>query len=151
MAKTLLARGSDGLVSIHEIGADYNNPLSNLGNIYFSSALSYLYIVQQVVGSRTLPTRAVSPGSGFGSLHFLANHGLGYTPMLMGTLYVEGVGGSICGTMLVNAESGDGFQSLTLCADSSAVYLFESGFSPSGSYPARGISYNINVFGNAAA
>lgn len=44
MAKVLTARGSDGLVAIHEPDADIENPVGNLNKIYFHSGLNYLSI-----------------------------------------------------------------------------------------------------------
>ena len=78
MAKTLTARGSDGMVAIHEPGANLDNPLSNLNNIYFHSGLDYLQVVQTHTFLLTLPY-----SSGANTLHHLLDHGLGYRPMVL--------------------------------------------------------------------
>lgn len=44
MAKVLTARGTDGLVAIHEPDANIENPIGNLNKIYFHSGLNYLSI-----------------------------------------------------------------------------------------------------------
>lgn len=44
MPKVLTARGSDGLVAIHEPDANLDTPVGNLNKIYFHSALNYLSI-----------------------------------------------------------------------------------------------------------
>ena len=81
MAKTLTARGSDGRVAIHNPGANLDNPISDLGNIFFHSGLDYLTIVQTHNFTANFP--AVG-GNTFNTLMPVGYHGLGYVPMVFG-------------------------------------------------------------------
>lgn len=120
MAKTLTARGTDGVVAIHEPGADLNNPLSNLQNIYFHSALDYLNVVRVVNATVDLP--AVS--SGITTLYNLFSHGMGRPCLLIARR--TDTGQTLLGSTPV-ASSGSSFGVIAMCADSANVMLVFAG------------------------
>lgn len=118
MPKVLTARGSDGLVAIHEPGADLNNPMSNVENIYFHSALDYLTVVRTVNTTVTVP--AITIGKGFITLF---QHGMGRPCLLMARR--TDTNEAICGTSL--AWTGGHVQywaSIAICADDVNVYAY---------------------------
>ena len=150
MAKTLTARGSDGMVAIHEPGANLDNPLSNLNNIYFHSDLDYLRVVQ----SHTLLVNlAAGPGGGalFSRFARLVTHGLGYVPMVLATF---GSGDPFPGTKVIQTGSSIGsssmltYRTISLCADAGSVYLHDSGYDPVYVFPAWAAWMTILVLWN---
>ena len=171
MAKTLFARGSDGLVSIHDAGTDYDNPLAHLNSIYFHSAFDYLRVVQEHVATVSLPfVGNVSADVLPPTLITVATHGLGFRPVVLAawragnyrqdaaTLFNAGYHNTnqevpFAGTMIFDS----GYEKqwhLSICADDQRVYLFASGFSFAASAnsfePVNSIPLRIWVFGNTA-
>ncbi|WCD44165.1 hypothetical protein Lumi_026 [Xylophilus phage Lumi] len=147
MSKRLIARGSDGLVSIHETGANFEDPWSNIGNIYFDSRLDYLWVNNILQGGYTFPSRN-GAGTAFTNIGY---HGLGYSPMIVG--YTEGpsYSGPVMGTTYLDGDSWDGVHQYCFCADAANVYLYDSWYSPTGSgFPARGIAFDLRILGNVA-
>lgn len=146
MPKTFYARGTDGLVSIHEQGADFENPLSNLDKIYFNSQLDYLQIVQIFSGTLSLGTRA--NGTISDQMYTLGPHGLGYAPMVLGVRKDNGQ--YFCGDMLIFAGGRSSFRSLTAGSDTTYIYIRETNYLTTGgpSAPAVSFDYSLYLLGN---
>ena len=115
MAKTLIARGSDGLVSIHKKGANYSDPLSNLKNIYFSSMLEYL-----TVHSIITRTIFIDEDQDESSTILFGTHSLGFKPLLLAYNNTEHK--TVYGSQIVS-NSPHGFSSVSFCSDENHVYL----------------------------
>lgn len=163
MAKQLIARGSDGLVSIHAEGADYENPLSNLPDIYFNSTFDYIYGVK--VFSGTITTTARSSGSStpvYGDvMHNLGFHEQTFVPIVAGYRVSPGDlrgGQFLAGDSFIyaangsgNAASGQGsFLILAVGSDNGSVYLRETYYAKNGSIPAISVPYVVYCMGNRA-
>lgn len=118
MPKVLTVRGSDGLVAIHEPSADLANPMSNVENIYFHSALDYLTVVKTVSISATVP--AIRAGKGFLTLF---QHGMGRPCLLMARR--SDTGEAICGTTLVwTGGHVQYWAAISICSDDVNVYAY---------------------------
>lgn len=115
MAKTLIVRGSDGLVSIHKKGANYSNPLSNLKNIYFSSMLEYL-----TVHSTITRTILVDEDVDDSSTMIFGTHSLGFKPLLLAYNNTENK--TVHGSQVVS-NGPNGFSSIAFSSDENHVYL----------------------------
>lgn len=126
MPKTLTARGADGLVAIHEPGADLNNPLSNLGNIYFHSALDYLNIVAVVNVNLALP--AYGSGAimnGMTQLHNIYSHGMGRSCLVLGRR--KDTQEALTGSSPVSTSSSGANGKIAVGSDATNVYIVFSG------------------------
>lgn len=152
MTKRLTANGTTGLVAIAEPAADINNPLENLQNIYFHSALSYLSIVSVISGLLSLPQRTANgsdASSAYGStIYNLGAHELGYRPLLFGVNTLTGQ--SLVGETIIQADGLASIRTLTIGADESFVYAREIFLNKDVTFSATSISYGVFVFSNEA-
>jgi hypothetical protein len=127
MAKRLFANGVTGLVAIAEPNANLTNPLGNLQNIYFHSALDYLFVRQTITGTINLPFRQFNgsdASSAFGStVYNLGEHNLGYTPLVFG--YFTTTGQSLVGETILQADGTANVRTLMLGADNVNLYARE--------------------------
>jgi hypothetical protein len=127
MAKRLFANGVTGLVAIAEPNANLTTPLTNLQNIYFHSALDYLFVRQTITGSINLPFRQFNDSdasSAFGStVYNLGAHNLGYTPLVFG--YFTATGQSLVGETILQAAGTANVRTLMLGADNNTLYARE--------------------------
>ena len=150
MPKRLTGRGTDGLVAIAEPWANLDAPLSNLGNIYFHSALEYLYIVSVFSGTLSLPERVANGrdvSSAYGStIYNLGAHGLGYNPLLFGR--ITSTGQSLVGETLIQAAGLASLRTITIGADASNVYAREIFLNKDVTFPPLNLTYEIFIFGN---
>jgi hypothetical protein len=122
MPKVLTARGSDGLAAIHEPGADLENPLGNIKNIYFHSNLDYL-TVNRIINT-TVRVPAFSRGT-VGLINLFA-HGMGRPCLLMARR--SDTGENLGGSCLVYyGGSVSYFTQISVCADSVNVYAYYGG------------------------
>lgn len=129
MPKVLTARGSDGVVAIHEPGANIDSPLSNIGNIYFHSSLDYL-TVNHVINT----TIYVPPFTG-GTVGFIAvaAHGMGRPCLLMARR--TDTGQAIAGDCLVHVGGGlSNWCTIAACANASYIYFYYAGLRCPGVY-----------------
>lgn len=151
MAKQFYANGNTGVVAVAEAGADLSNPLNNLQNIYFHSALNYLYVTQVITGSFTVPQRDANgsdQSSAYGStIYNISAHNLGYRPMILG--YFSNNGQPIAGDCVLNAGGTASFRTITLGADSTYVYARELFLNKDVTFGAITLNYVIFVFNNA--
>lgn len=116
MAKTFTARGSDGLVAIHEPNADLNNPVGNLHNIYFHSGLQYLSFAY----SRDVSINLNHSGSAFvRPVYTLFAHGMGRPVMCMA---VRDNGDVMAGSMILRSSNGNA-SFATVSSDNTYIYL----------------------------
>jgi hypothetical protein len=147
MAKKLFANGQTGLVAISEPIADINAPLSNLQNIYFHSALDYLFVRQIISGSITLPFRQFSGAdvsSAYGAaIYNLGSHGLGYTPLVFGYLSDRR---SLVGETFVQANGTVNIRTVQIGADSQFVYLREIFLNKTVSFNAITLNFTVELF-----
>lgn len=126
MAKTFTARGADGLVAIHEPGADLDNPLSNLQNIYFHSGLDYLNIVAVVNINLTLP--AYGNGAimnGMTQLHNIYSHGMGRACLVLGRR--KDTQEALTGSSPVSTSASGANGKIAVGSDATNVYIVFSG------------------------
>lgn len=149
MSKVLYANGNDGRVAIMEASGDINNPLGNLGNMYFHSALDYLYIRSVLSGSISLPQRDASgsdASSAYGSTTYnLGYHGLGFKPMVFG--YLSNAQ-PIVGDCFVNAGGSASIRTVTIGADENYIYAREIFLNKDVTFSAYSFSYTVFVFNN---
>lgn len=131
MPKVLTARGLDGLVAIHEEGADINNPLNNLSNIYFHSALQYLPLAY---------SRDVTVRTGGKGLHVLFSHGMDKIPMILG---VRTDNGDVVGGSTIIHSTNKNFTSFSLLVDRTNVCFWALGL---GSLVSWNIPVRVYVF-----
>lgn len=145
MAVRLFARGSDGAVAITQGGVtdtvhtDYiDNPLKNLSNIHFHSALDYMSLSATFSTSITFQARAAStqtvtynkgkdsyqqqvPDSG-SVRHDLGTHSLGYTPFATAT---RGTLNSQVTPTFPLQENGAALRFINIEMDASKIYVYE--------------------------
>lgn len=141
MPKTFMARGTDGLVSIHEKGANYSDPFNNLDKIYFHSNLDYLRVAAIYYASFFL-----DEDKDDGEVRVVATHNLGYRPLLI----VKNLNSNrtVYGADPVINEH-KGFSMFSFCSDETKIYCkhtrlrydYSSNNGDIGSYTA-----NIKVF-----
>lgn len=139
MSKVLTARSTDGLVAIHEPGADLDNPLSNLENIYFHSNLDYLTAIKMETVTVNIPAIGFN---GKGMLN-LFSHPLGRPAILMARR--TDTGEAVTGTTVV--WSGNyirNWNAITLGSDAHNVYAYYFGFQS----PAVSLQVEIVVLSN---
>lgn len=150
MPKRLTGRGADGLVAIAEPWANLDAPLSDLGNIYFHSALEYLYIVSVFYGTLNLPERVANGSdvsSAYGStIYNLGAHGLGYNPLLFGR--ITSTGQSLVGETPIQAGGLASLRTITIGADASNVYAREIFLNKDVTFSSLSLTYEIFIFGN---
>lgn len=118
MAKTLTARGSDGLVAIHEAGANIDDPVSNLEKIYFHSHLDYLSI---------LSMHEVTVRSSHFGLTELFSHNLGRPVMFIA---VNKLTGDILGGTTVLYSTARYVSAFNLASDNNKIYASFFGVRP---------------------
>lgn len=147
MAKKLYANGNTGLVAICDPDADIANPLTNLEKIYFHSDLNYLYAVQIVNGSITLPYRQYNSSdasSAYGStVYTVATHNLGYTPLVFG--YFSDTKQSLVGETILQASGTANIRTIQLGADNTRIYAREIYLNKTISFNAITISYTVQI------
>lgn len=150
MPKRLTAIGTTGLVAIAEPAANLDNPLSNLGSIYFHSALDYFSIVAVLTGTLNLPQRIANGSdvsSAYGStIYNLGAHGLGYNPLLFGV--ITNTGQSLVGETPIQAGGLASIRTITLGADAWNVYAREIFLNKDVTFSAISVPYQIFVFSN---
>lgn len=150
MPKRLTGRGTDGLVAIAEPTANLDAPLSNLGNIYFHSALEYLYIVSVFSGTLSLPQRVANGSdvsSAYGStIYNLGAHGLGYNPLLFGR--ITSTGQPLVGETPIQAAGLASLRTITIGADASNIYAREIFLNKDVTFSPLSLTYEIFIFGN---
>ena len=129
MAKTLTARGTDGLVSIHEAGANIDDPTSNLEKIYFHSHLDYLSI---------LSVHGVTVRSNQFGLTELFSHNLGRPAMYIA---VNRITGDILGGTTVLYSAARYLSAFHLASDNNKIYASFFGSKP----PDGTISLNVTL------
>ena len=144
MAKTLYARGSDGLVSIHEAGADPDNPMGNLGTTYFNSMLDYMGVAKIMSGTLVIPARGT--GSNTEGIYNLGAHGLSYIPMVFGVRTDNRQ--PLTGDMVIFSGGNASYSAVALGADGVHVYAREFCFMPDAGSPEIAIPYKIFCFNN---
>lgn len=99
MAKTFTARGTDGLVAIHEPDANLDTPVGNLEKIYFHSGLQYLSFSYY----RDVSVELNHSGSGFyRGYSTLFEHGMGRPVMC---LAVRDNGDVVAGTLVLSSSN----------------------------------------------
>jgi hypothetical protein len=150
MPKRLTAIGSSGLVAIAEPVANLGSPLSNLQNIYFHSALDYMFIVSVISGTLNLPARNADGSdvsSAYGSTTYtLGTHGRGYVPLLFGAN--TSTGQSLVGETLIQAAGLASIRTITIGADTNGVFAREIFLNKDVSFGAVSIPFRIFVFDN---
>lgn len=148
MSKVLTAYGTTGKISIHEPGADLDNPLNNLGNIYFHSDLDYLSINSIISGTLNLPTRTYSnsdASSAYGStIYNIYSHGLGYSPLVFATR-ADSLQ-PIAGDTLIQEGGTCNLRSLLVGADNTNIYIRELYLNKDTTFPSLSLPYNIYIF-----
>jgi hypothetical protein len=147
MAKRLFANGVTGLVAISEPNANLTTPLSNLQNIYFHSALNYLFVKQTISGSVNLPFRQFNGSdvsSAFGStVYNLGAHNLGYTPLVFG--YFTSSGQSLVGETILQAAGTADIRTLMLGADNVNLYAREIYVNKTTSFNAITVNFTVQL------
>ena len=150
MTKRLTAIGSTGLVAIAEPTANLDAPLSNLQNIYFHSALNYMFIVSVISGTLILPGREASgadASSAYGStIYTLGTHNLGYVPLLFGTN--TSTGQSLVGETPIQAAGLASIRTITIGADENNVFAREIFLNKDVSFGSTSIPFRIFIFDN---
>lgn len=151
MPKRLTAIGTTGRVAIAEPTANLDNPLSNLGSIYFHSALDYFSVVAVLTGTLNLPQRnanASDVSSAYGStIYNLGSHGIGYNPLLFGA--ITNTGQSLVGETPIQAAGLASIRTITLGADAWNVYVREIFLNKDVTFSAVSVPYQVFVFSNA--
>lgn len=147
MAKRLFANGVTGLMAIAEPNANLESPLTNLQNIYFHSALDYLFVRQTITGSINLPFRQFSGAdvsSAFGStVYNLGAHNLGYTPLVFG--YFTATGQSLVGETILQGAGTANLRTLMLGADNVNLYAREIFVNKTISFNALTVNYTVQL------
>lgn len=150
MAKRLFANGVSGLVAIAEPNANLTSPLTNLQNIYFHSALDYLFVRQTITGSINLPFRQFSGAdfsSAFGStVYNLGAHNLGYTPLVFG--YFTATGQSLVGETILQADGTANLRTLMIGADNTTLYAREIFVNKTMSFNALAVNFTVQLLNN---
>lgn len=150
MPKRLTAIGTTGLVAIAEPVANLNSPLNNLQNIYFHSALDYMFIVSVITGTLNLPARNAD-GSDFSSAYgsttyTIGTHGRGYVPLLFGTN--TSTGQSLVGETPIQAGGSASIRTITIGADANSIFAREIFLNKDVSFGAVSVPFRIFVFDN---
>jgi len=121
VAKVLSANGNTGRVTISNPGANLNDPMSDLANVFFHSDLEYIPVHKVINSSVSLPTR-----SGMAAKYQTTNHGahgLPYSPIAFA---VASNGLFVGGDMFLQYETESGsFRSVRVGCDNNYVYTDE--------------------------
>lgn len=102
------------------------SPLANLSRVKLHSSLDYPKIISVTTGSITLP--AVTVNTRRLVTNTLFAHGQSGIPWVFGKVSLAGVWVSLCGTAIVQSDSGNFFpRTLSLGADATNVLAHENG------------------------
>lgn len=122
MPKILTAQGIEGIVAIHEPGANLANPLSDIRSIYFHSSLDYLTVNHIIQTSIYVPPFV---GGTVGFIN-LGPHGMGRACLLMSRR--TDTGQAIAGDCLVHVGGGlSNWCTIAACADATNIYFYYAG------------------------
>lgn len=131
MPKVFTARGSDGLVAIHEPDADLNNPAQNPGKIYFHSHLNYLSLAYE----RDVVINTANKG-----VFTLFAHGMGRPVMFLAIRQDnQDVIGGTCIVTSVNQQ----ITGITISSNSTNVMVRIQG---SGSSPTSNLNIPVKIY-----
>lgn len=126
MPKVFTARGSDGVVVIHEPGADIGNPLSNIDNIYFHSSLDYLNIVSVANVNLWLPQYGNgSMMNGITQFHTVLSHGMGRPCLVIARR--KDTQEALTGSTPVSTSGSGANGKIAVGSDATNVYIVFSG------------------------
>jgi len=121
VAKQLFARGSDGLVSIHDEGANYTSPLTNLDKIYFHSSLDYLRVAYMVDVNLSISAYSVDAFADTVGYATVVSHGLGYAPMMFGVRTDNKQ--PVTGSTVIWSSGNASVVTMQMAVDSTYIYL----------------------------
>lgn len=125
-------------------------PLANLGKVRFHTDLDYLrqemIVTSRDPGQLPLEIAAIAPGGGFAGGVVLFEHGLGYAPLVCGSIEVDGYVQPGTGSVMPipgGNPANMGYRWLDFTADASKVYLYVRSFMS----PAMTVHWKVRLLG----